>query len=157
MKNLLRKTWFQIILAGAVIGAALIILDNEFQLWSKIKKEKGEYVGPVEGDKDKMYITTASYSETSFDFGKVKETDTVVHKIMVKNTGKEPLFIFKAIGSCECVRAFFSRDPIAPKAEAEITVVFLGKGRKGKQRRSVMIDTNTEPAEMVIVVTGEVE
>jgi hypothetical protein len=157
MKNLLSNTWFQIILAGAVIGAALIVLDNQFHLWNKIKKDKGEYIGPVEGDKDKMYITTASYSETSFDFGKVKETDTVVHKIMVKNTGKEPLFIFKAIGSCECVRAFFSRDPIAPKAESEITVVFLAKGRKGKQQRSVMIDTNTEPAEMVIAVTGEVE
>ena len=157
MKTLLRNTWFQIILAGAIIGAALIVLDNEFHLWSKIKKDKGEYIGPVEADKDKMYITTASYSETSFDFGKIQETDTVVHKIMVKNTGKEPLFIFKAIGSCECVRAFFSRDPIAPKGESEITLVFLAKGRKGKQQRSVMIDTNTDPAEMVITVTGEVE
>ena len=155
MKNLVKNTWFQIILAGGLIGAALIVLDNNFHFFSK--KNKGEYVGPVEGDKEKMYITTASYSQTSIDFGKVKETDTIVHKITIKNTGKEPLFIFKAIGSCECVRAFFSRDPIAPKAESEITIVFLGKGRKGKQQRSVMIDTNTEPAEMVIAVKGDVE
>jgi len=155
MKNLVRNTWFQIILAGGLIGAVLIVLDNNFHFFSK--KNKGEYVGPVEGDKEKMYITTASYSQASIDFGKVKETDTIVHKITIKNTGKEPLFIFKAVGSCECVRAFFSRDPIAPKAESEITIVFLGKGRKGRQQRSVMIDTNTEPAEMVIAVTGDVE
>ena len=155
MKNLLRNTWFQIILAGGLIGAALIVLDNNFHFFSK--DDSGEYIGPVKGDKDKMYMTTASYSQTSIDFGTVRETDTIVRKITVKNTGKEPLFIFKAIGSCECVRAFFSRDPIAPKAEAEITIVFLGKGRKGKQQRSVMIDTNTEPAEMVIEVKGDVQ
>src|SRR5262245_44994030 len=149
MKNLLRNTWFQVILAGGLIGGALIVLDNKFHFWSAMKEDKGDFVGPVEGDKSKTYITKATYSETSFDFGKVKETDTVVHKITIKNTGKEPLFIFKAIGSCECVRAFFSRDAIAPKAESEITIVFLAKGRKGKQQRSVMIDTNTDPSEMV--------
>jgi len=156
MKKLLKNTWVQIILAGAVIGVALIVLDNKFPFW-KGKKEEGEYRGPVSTDKDKMYITTASYSETSFDFGKIKEADTVLHKIIIKNTGKDPLFIYKAIGSCECVRAFCAKDPIDPGAEREITVVFLGKGRKGMQQRSVMIDTNTDPPEMVIGITGEVE
>jgi hypothetical protein len=157
MKKLLRNTWFQVIVAGGLIGLALIVLDNKFHFWQKEKAEDGEYRGPVDADKGQMYITTASYSETSFDFGKVKETDTVVHKIMIKNTGKAPLLIYKAIGSCECVRAFCSQDPIPPGAESEITVVFLAKGRKGKQQRSVMIDTNTDPPEMVISVTGEVE
>ncbi|HEY5968371.1 MAG TPA: DUF1573 domain-containing protein [Chitinophagaceae bacterium] len=156
MKNILRNTWFQVILAGAVIGAALIVLDNKFHFWNE-KDSEGEYQGPIEADKDKMYITTASYSETSWDFGKIKETDTVIHKFIIKNTGKAPLLIYKAIGSCECVRVFCSKEPIAPGGTQEITVVFLGKGRKGKQQRTAMIDTNTEPAEMVLSITGEVE
>lgn len=157
MKNLLKKTWFQIIFAGGLIGAVLILLDNKFHFWNGHKNKEGQYQGPVTADKDEMYITTATYSATTIDFGKIKETDTVVHKIFIKNTGKDPLFIYKAIGSCECVRAFCTQDPIAPGAESEITIVFIGKGRKGKQQRSVMIDTNTEPAEMVISVTGVVE
>ena len=157
MKKLMKNTWFQIILFGGIFGLALILLDNRFHFWSSNKKSGGEYQGPVTGDKDKMYITTASYSQTSLDFGKIKENDTVVHKITIKNTGKDPLFIYKGIGSCECVRPFFSKDPIAPGDESEITIVFLGKGRKGKQQRTVMFDTNTDPAEMVITVTGEVE
>jgi hypothetical protein len=157
MKKLFRNTWFQMIVAGGLIGLVLIVLDNKFHLWSKVKSEEGEYKGPVDGDKDKMYITTAEYSETSFDFGKVKETDTVFRKITIKNTGKSPLLIYKAIGSCECVRAFVSQEPIAPGTESEITIVFLAKGRKGKQNRSVMIDTNTDPPEMVYRITGEVE
>ncbi|HLG38055.1 MAG TPA: DUF1573 domain-containing protein [Chitinophagaceae bacterium] len=157
MKKLLKNTWFQIIVAGSIIGLVLIVLDSQFHFWNKGKTENGEYKGPVEGDKDKMYVTTATYSETSFDFGKIKETDTVVHKITIKNTGKAPLLIYKAIGSCECVRAFCSGEPIAPGVETGITIVFIGKGRKGKQNRSVMIDTNTDPAEMVLRITGEVE
>ncbi len=156
MKKLLKNTWFQVILAGGLIGVVLIVLDNRFHFWSD-KSEEGEYHGPISSDKDKMYVTTASYSETTFDFGKIKETDTAVHKIFIKNTGKVPLFIYKAIGSCECVRAFCSKEPINPGGEQEITLVFLAKGRKGKQQRSVMIDTNTDPSEMVIKITGEVE
>jgi len=157
MKKLLKNTWFQVIVAGGIIGLVLIVLDNKFHFWNSEKKENGEYRGPVEADKDKMYVTTATYSETSFDFGKIKETDTVVHKVTIKNTGNAPLLIYKAIGSCECVRAFCTQEPIAPGTESEITVVFIGKGRKGKQNRSVMIDTNTDPPEMVLKITGEVE
>jgi|SRR5688500_2627498 len=157
MKNLLRKTWFQVILAGGLIGLVLIVLDNRFHFWNVDKSKEGEYQGPVEADKENMYVTTASYSETSWDFGKIKETDTAIHKFTVTNTGKVPLLIYKAIGSCECVRAFCTKDPVAPGGTQEITVVFLGKGRKGKQQRTVMIDTNTDPAEMVLRITGEVE
>jgi len=157
MKNLLRNTWFQVILAGGLIGLVLIVLDNNFHFWNGDKSNEGEYQGPIEADKEKMYVTTASYSETSWDFGKIKEADTAIHKFIVTNTGKVPLLIYKAIGSCECVRAFCTKDPVAPGGTQEITVVFLGKGRKGKQQRSVMIDTNTDPAEMVLSITGEVE
>jgi len=156
MKNLLKKTWFQIVVAGGLIGLILIVVDNKYHIWNG-KKDEGQYHGPVDADKDEMYVTTADYSEIAFDFGKIKETDTVSHKFIVKNTGKEPLFIFKAVGSCECVRPDFSQEPVAPEAETVITVYFVGKGRKGKQNRSVMVTTNTDPAEMVLKITGEVE
>jgi hypothetical protein len=156
MKNLLKKTWFQIVVAGGLIGVALIVLDNKFHFWNG-NKEEGQYQGPVEANKDEMYMTTAEYSETFFDFGKIKETDTVSHKFIIKNTGKDPLFIFKAAGSCDCVRAVYSQEPIAPGTETVMTVFFAGKGRKGQQNRSVMVNTNTDPAEMVLRITGEVE
>jgi hypothetical protein len=130
MKNILKNTWFQVILAGAVTGAVLILLDNKFHFW-KGKDSEGEYQGPIEADKDKMYITTASYSETSWDFGKIKETDTVIHKFIIKNTGKAPLLIYKAIGSCECVRVFCSKEPIAPGGYKKLQWYFLVKVEKG--------------------------
>jgi Protein of unknown function (DUF1573) len=157
MKSLFKKTWFQMIIAGVIIGLVLIVMDNKFDFLGKKTKNSGEYNGPVSGDKKEMYITTASYSENQYDFGKVKEGDTVRHVFTIKNTGKDPLFIFKANGSCECIRAFVNTAPIKPGGSQDFTVGFLTKGRKGKQVRTVMIDTNTDPAEMVLTFTGEVE
>jgi len=157
MKSLLKKTWFQMIFFGVLVGIVLIVLDSKFDFLGKKSSKSGEYNGPVSGDKEKMYITTATYSETKYDFGKVTEGDTIKHVIKLQNTGKDPLFIFKAKGSCECVRVLFNSETIAPGESQDITVAFLTKGRKGKQLRTAMIDTNTDPAEMVITLTGEVE
>ena len=157
MKKLFKKGWFQVILAGVVIGFAFILLDNQFDFFNK-RKSSGNYVGPVEGKKDEMYITTASYSEVKYDFGKVKEGDTVKHVFKIKNTGKAPLFIYKANGTCDCIFPFVDKSkPLDPGEEREIMVAFITKGRKGPQSRSVLIDTNTDPAEMVLVLTGVVE
>lgn len=157
MKSLFKKTWFQMVVFGVLIGGVLIVVDMKYDLLGKKVKNKGEYNGPVGGDKAKMYFTTATYSEHEYDFGKIKEGDTVMHTFTITNTGKEPLFIFKGKGSCDCIKVVFKTDPIAPGASDNITVAFLSKGRKGKQVRTAMIDTNTDPAEMVITFKGEVE
>ena len=157
MKKLIRKPWFQVILSGIVLGTAFILLDNKFDFFEK-KKSSGEYQGPVGGEKGEMYITTASYSEVKFDFGSVKEGDTVKHVFKLKNTGKAPLFIYKANGTCDCIFPFVDKSkPLDPGEERDITVAFVTHGRKGPQSRSVLIDTNTDPAEMVLALTGVVE
>lgn len=158
MKKLLKKTWFQILLSGVILGLAFIMLDNKFEFFNGKAGLDGEYQGPVSGEKGEMYITSAAYSEVKFDFGKVKEGDTVKHIFRIKNTGKAPLFIYKANGTCDCIRPFVDKSkPLDPGEEREILVVFLTKGRKGPQSRTVLIDTNTDPAEMVLALTGEVE
>ncbi|NJO25591.1 MAG: DUF1573 domain-containing protein [Bacteroidia bacterium] len=157
MKKLLKKGWFHVLLSGAVLGVVFILLDNKFDFFSK-KTASGEYQGPVGGDKKDMYITTASYSEAKYDFGIVKEGDTVKHVFKVKNTGKGPLFIYKANGTCDCIHPFVDKStPLDPGEEREILVAFVTKGRKGPQSRTVLIDTNTDPAEMVLALTGTVE
>jgi hypothetical protein len=158
MKKLLRNGWIQVILSGTILGLAFILLDNKLNFFDSKKSSDGKFQGPVSGEKGDMYITTASYSEVKFDFGKVKEGDTVKHVFKVKNTGKAPLFIYKANGTCDCILPFVDKSkPLEPGEEREILVAFLTKGRKGPQSRSVLIDTNTDPSEMVLALTGEVE
>jgi hypothetical protein len=42
MKNLFKKGWFQMVIFGAVIGAALIVLDNKFHFLSRKPTDRGD-------------------------------------------------------------------------------------------------------------------
>ena len=156
MKSLFKKGWFQVIVFGILIGIILIVLDNKFDLLNE-KKEKGNLEGPIQMKKEEVYFTSVNFPEQTFDFGKVKEGDTVSHIIKIQNTGKEPLYIYKANGSCDCVRGRFNPDPVQPGKETEAIIEFKTKGRKGKQIRKVIFTTNTDPSETTFTLTGEVE
>jgi Protein of unknown function (DUF1573) len=157
MKKLLSKTWFKIIAFGIVVGAGLILLDNQFDFLNAKSKDSGNYNGPVTIEKDKAYFTTAILNETSVDFGKVKEGDTLSHIFKISNTGNEPLIIYKTSGSCDCVAAVVTKEMIPPGKQVDITAYFNTKGRKGPQNRTLELTCNTEPAQLLITLKAEVE
>jgi len=157
MKKLFSKTWFQIIFFGAIIGAGLILLDNRFDFFNQKEEDNGTYDGPVSTDKNKTYFTEAVLSETSYDFGKVKEGDTLSHVFKISNKGKEPLFIYKGTSSCDCVTADVTKEMIPPGNEVNFTAYFKTKGRKGPQNRTIELTCNTEPAQMLISLKATVE
>ncbi len=105
-------------------------------------------------------LTTLTFDETTFDFGEVMEGEKVIHNYKFKNTGKEPLIISNAKGSCGCTVPDWPREPIAPGASAEIKVQFDSKG-KGKvegapQSKRVTITANTDPANTFLTIKGKV-
>jgi hypothetical protein len=157
MKQLFKKGWFQIVLFGAVIGVVLIMLDNKYDLLGKKKDERTKYYGPVDADKDNVFVTRVDFTETSHDFKTVKEGDTVTHVFKIKNTGNEPLLIYKVVGSCDCTGAAYIAEPISPGTESKITAYFKTLGKKGAQVRTLRVTTNTDPPENVLTLTGTVE
>jgi len=89
--------------------------------------------------------------------GKVKEGDSLKHIFTIKNVGDSPLFIYKAAVTCDCVATSFSTEPVAAGKEAEVAVFFKTKGRKGPQTRTVSLQTNTDPAELTLIITADVQ
>jgi len=157
MKNLFKKTWFRVVFFGVLIAAVLIIFDEKFSLFGKTKKENDIYEGPISIEKDKTFFTEAKILETKYDFGKVKEGDTLMHEFNLTNTGKEPLIIYKASGSCDCIVAEYPKEMIVPGSEAKVRVYFNTKGRKGVQTRMVTLTLNTDPADLILTINAEVE
>ena len=137
MKKLLAKTWFQIIAFGIVIGAGLILLDNQFDFFNANVKTVSTYNGPVTIEKDKTYFTQASLNETSVDFGKVKEGDTLSHVFKISNTGNEPLFIYKTSGSCDCAERLEGLLQLTARADAGVAEHGAGGERSGWSRSCV--------------------
>ena len=101
-------------------------------------------------------LTSMEFGESTFDFGTVDEGEKVSHTYAFINTGKEPLIISNAKGSCGCTVPQWPKEPIAPGAKGEVTVEFNSKNKKGKRNQKVTLTSNTEPAQTFIYLTGEV-
>lgn len=100
--------------------------------------------------------TTIQFEESEHNFGKIKEGEKVVHNFKFKNTGKEPLIINSAKGSCGCTVPEWPKEPVAPGASGEIKVEFNSKGKSGQQSKSVTIMANTDPNPTHLTIKGEV-
>src|SRR5436309_30371 len=64
------------------------------------------------------------FTEEKFDFGTIKQGDVVNHDFEFINTGKEPLVISSAAGSCGCTVPTWPKEPIAPGAKSVVKVTF---------------------------------
>ena len=53
-----------------------------------------------------------TFKETSYDFGKIQEGDTVTHDFGFTNTGNAPLLISDISTGCGCTVAEWPRKPI---------------------------------------------
>ena len=86
-------------------------------------------------------LTSIKFEEDSYDFGEIMEGEKVVHVYKFENTGKEPLVISNAKGSCGCTVPDWPREAIAPGETAEMKVTYDTK-RTGAINKSVTITSN---------------
>jgi hypothetical protein len=100
--------------------------------------------------------TEIAFEETEFDFGSIVEGEKVSHTYKFKNTGKDPLIIADARGTCGCTVPAWPREPIAPGESASITVEFDSKNKRGPKNQKVTITANTNPPQTFIYLKGDV-
>jgi len=97
-----------------------------------------------------------NFDKSSFDFGKISRGDKVIHDYKFTNTGKSPLIITAAVASCGCTTPNWPKTPIAPGQSAQVTVEFNSTGKVGLQDKMITITANTNPAQTVVHLVGEV-
>ena len=74
--------------------------------------------------------TTMTFGEYEHDFGTIKQDSENKFIFSFTNTGKEPLIIENAKGSCGCTVPQYPKEPIPPGGTGEIEVVY----KPGKQK-----------------------
>ena len=110
----------------------------------------------VSAQEQKQIIEIA---EKTYDFGTIKEEDgRVSHVFTFKNVTDGPLTIKNVRASCGCTTPAWSREPIAPGAEAQITVTYNASGRPGAFHKSVTVtlSNGTEDFTQVLFIKGKV-
>ena len=93
----------------------------------------------------------------TFDFGTIKQGDKVTHDFDFLNTGKEPLIITEAHGSCGCTVPQWPKEPVAKGAKSTIHVEFNSTGKMGMQDKTVTITSNSKSGQKVLHLKGNVE
>lgn len=92
------------------------------------------------------------------DFGTIQEKAgdaTFVFKF--KNIGDAPLIIKRATSSCGCTTPNYTKKPVKPGEEGEITVTYHAKGRPGPFEKSIYIYSNDAEYERAkLSITGNV-
>ncbi|MBC7922122.1 MAG: DUF1573 domain-containing protein [Ferruginibacter sp.] len=98
-----------------------------------------------------------TFTETVHDFGNIKEGDVVKHTFKFTNTGKSPLIIQNASAPCGCTTPSWTKEPVAPGGNGEVTVQFNSQGKVGQQNKVVTIVANTQPDITTVTMKGNVD
>ncbi len=101
--------------------------------------------------------TSVQFPVIAHDFGKVKQNSENKHVFKFTNTGKEPLLISDAKGSCGCTVPEYPKEPIAPGATGEIKVVYKPGSQQGNQTKTVTVTANTDPPQTLLNISADVQ
>lgn len=98
-----------------------------------------------------------TFTEKTFNFGKIIEGEIVNHTFTFKNTGKGILLISGVNATCGCtVPKSWPKGQILPNEEGQIEVSFDSKDRAGFANKVITITANTSPKINKIALTGTV-
>jgi hypothetical protein len=104
----------------------------------------------------------AEFKETTIDYGSIEQNSDPLRTFVVKNTGKAPLVISGAKGSCGCTVPSYDEEPIMPGKTSEIQVKYDTK-RVGTFNKTVTLTTNAlngtsedTPGVFVLKIKGKV-
>ncbi len=136
-----------LILAGVVAFAFTSCKENATE---KVKEENVATAAARDAKVADFPVMT--FSQTDHDFGTINEGDVVEHTFTFTNTGKSPLVIVSAKGSCGCTVPSYSKEPIAPGGSGEMLVKFNSNGKPNLQNKTVTITANTEKGKETIKI-----
>ncbi|NCD32910.1 MAG: DUF1573 domain-containing protein [Spartobacteria bacterium] len=111
-------------------------------------------VSPAQNPTNKPVIFCA---EPSYDFGMADSTETITHVFSIENKGTLSLEIKNVRPSCGCTVAKLSDRVVAPGQSATIETALSLKGRKGKQQKTIRVQSNDpDNSTLTLMLTGEV-
>lgn len=81
-------------------------------------------------------------SESTVDFGRIKQNQSFDKDIFITNTGKTPLQIKAVQGNCTCITTTLTNKNLKAGAGTSVKVSFNPQDRKGTQQKAVTIYSN---------------
>lgn len=112
---------------------------------------------PVATQVENKNAADFKFDVEEYNFGSIKQGEKVTYDFSFLNSGKEPLIITNAQGSCGCTVPSYPKEPIAKGARAVIHVEFNSTGKMGMQDKTVTLTSNAKSGNKVLHLKGNVE
>lgn len=144
-------------LTAAFLLSACRITDHSERDPSEVSAGNLNFPASGYANTDPDELPRMEFTYTHLDLGRIVQGTKVDSVYVLKNSGGTPLVITDVRGSCGCtVGKDWPKNPVAPGAEASITVSFDSEGRSGRQDKTVTVVANTNPPSTVLTLSAEV-
>lgn len=140
------KKLFIILLAAGALSACN----------SADKSSESKAVDTTAAAKAKADPAIIKFDEESHNFGKITTGEKVSYSFKFYNGSTQPLIISNAVASCGCTTPTWPTTPVMPGKEGVISVTFNSAGKQGLQDKQITVTANTDPAQTVVHLIGEV-
>lgn len=98
-----------------------------------------------------------TFDRTTHDFGKINEADGRVTTVFTfRNEGMSPLVLSNVRASCGCTTPKWTKEPVEPGQEGQITVTYNPNGRPGHFQKTITVTSNAKEATTKLFIKGEV-
>ncbi len=111
---------------------------------------------PATPTTDNVNVPEAVFETEVLDYGNIEYDSDGTREFKFKNTGKEPLIIYSATGSCGCTVPTAPKEPIKPGETASIKVHYDTK-RVGSFEKTVTVASNGKTASKTLKIKGVVK
>lgn len=138
-----------------MIGLALMMLACGENNGPKLSTDLVTNAKSAQGNSEKQPVI--KFDKTEYDFGKILQGEVVSYTFHFTNVGEAPLLITGVEKSCGCTASEYSREPIAPGKSGQIKITYDSKGHHGIQSKTLMVLTNTNPAQTTLRIKAEIK
>ncbi len=98
-----------------------------------------------------------TFDRTTHDFGKINEADGRVTTVFTfKNEGMSALVLSNVRASCGCTTPKWTKEPVEPGQEGQITVTYNPNGRPGHFQKTITVTSNAKETTTRLFIKGEV-
>jgi uncharacterized cupredoxin-like copper-binding protein len=97
------------------------------------------------------------FSESTHDFGEIKEGVQATHIFKFKNEGAKPTRLTNVRASCGCTTPKWTTEEVTPGGTGEIEVSYNSSGRPGPFTKNITVVADTAIGPITLVIKGNVK
>lgn len=97
-----------------------------------------------------------TFQTKDHDFGTIEHDGDGTYMFLFTNTGKEPLVIKEAHGSCGCTVPKWPHNPVDPCKQDTIKVTYDTHNHSGVFQKTVTITSNAKESPVILSIKGKV-